>query len=242
MANEASDGVQRTSRNFKLVVLMAVVCFVLMVGSGVAVISSWQQVGQNQQRAELERELHERQERRAALQAMTIADFALVDQAGKVAIARDLDGHYTVLSFMFSHCTLACPIMSGNMYRLYLEGPAQVRFVSLSVDPVHDTPERLAEYAKNLGVSAPKWRMLSGPEKVVREVAASLGFDFQNDPATMIDMGDGRSMANIIHPTRLLLFGPDGRIIDSYSGVDRMEVDRLLMDLRTLPAVEVPGE
>jgi len=225
----------RGNTTIRVIMVLAGVSFLVMLIAGGALLTQQSRVGDEQQRAEMAMELERRAERRAALREMRLANFALVDQRGEAVTNRALEGRYTVLSFMFSYCTLACPIMSGNMYRVYTEGPAHVRLLSMSVDPVNDTPERLAEYAADLKVAAPKWRMLSGPEKVVREVARSLGFNFELDPSIMIDMGEGREMANIIHPTRFILFGPDGRIIDSYSGVERDDVERLLLDLRALP-------
>lgn len=231
----------RGNTTIKVLAVLAGVSFLAMLLAGWALLSQGSRAGAAQERAEMAMELERRAERRAALRAMQISDFALVDQRGEAVTQRALEGRYTVLGFMFSYCTLACPIMSGNMYRVYMEGPAHVRLLSMSVDPVNDTPERLAEYAANLKVAAPKWRMLSGPEKVVREVARSLGFGFELDPSIMIDMGDGREMANIIHPTRFILFGPDGKIIDSYSGMEREDVDRLLLDLRALPVPDGAG-
>lgn len=232
----------RGSMTIKVIALLAGVSFLAMVFAGWALLSQGSQAAEEQERAEMAMELERRAERRVALRNMQIADFALVDQRGEPVTQRMLEGRYTVLSFMFSYCTLACPIMSGNMYRVYMEGPPHVRLLSMSVDPVNDTPERLAEYAENLKVAAPKWRMLSGPEKVVMNVARSLGLGFELDPSIMIDMGDGREMANIIHPTRFILFGPDGKIIDSYSGMEREDVDRLLLDLRALPVPSEAGE
>jgi protein SCO1/2 len=222
------------------VVLLVVCSFLAMLGSGAALwLRSRGGQGGNSVDADIAAALAE--ERRAALRQMKVADFAMLDQTGQPVTARDLDGRYTVLSFMFTYCTLACPMMSGNLYRVQQEAPAHVQIVSLSVDPAHDTPQRLAEYAADLGAVAPRWRMLSGPEKVVRTVAESLGLTFFTDPSTLIDMGGGRTMANITHPTRFLLIGPDGHAIESYSGVDRTDVDRLIADLRALPAPPSAG-
>ncbi|MGP1347773.1 MAG: SCO family protein [Phycisphaerales bacterium] len=226
--------------------LLAALSFLVMVGAGAMLLFARDPDAADPSLGALSEEIERANARRAALREMEPAAFALIDQTGQPVTEAALRDRYTVMSFMFTYCTLACPLMMGNMYRVYTEAPPHVRLLSMSVDPVNDTPERLAEYARDLGVAAPKWRMLSGPEKVVRSVARSLGFDFETDASQMIDMGDGRRMANIVHPTRFLLFGPDGRIIDSYNGMDRDDVDRLLLELRALPAIadedDAPGE
>ena len=68
--------------------------------------------------------------------------------------AADLMGKWTVLSFGFTHCTLLCPIMDGQLYRLQgmMDDLDNVQFLTVSVDPEHDTVERLGDYSKQMGV------------------------------------------------------------------------------------------
>lgn len=163
---------------------------------------------------------------RPGMEGFSIPEFAMIDQDGRPADESVLDGQVTVLAFMFTHCELACPPITANMRRLYshLE-ETNVRFLSISVDPVNDTPEVLRAYAENLGVDTQRWRFLTGPEgEAGRVIAESLKFDVSEDPddANIIELPDGSTMRNIRHPTRLFLIGPDRRILDFCSPtVDR---------------------
>lgn len=175
--------------------------------------------------------------RRAHFRAVKIDDFELLDQHGNRFTRADLANgdRYTVLDFTFTHCTTACPIMNGSMLRIYDSmRDRPVQFISVSVDPVNDTPERLREHAGNLGVDGSRWKFLHGDHAVIMRIAESLGFRLTPDPSMVIPLPEGGSMVNIIHPTRFVLFGPDGAIIDSYRGMEEADVDRLIVELGEL--------
>lgn len=85
------------------------------------------------------------------------ADGALLDSTGKPVRLADLThGRITVLSFIYTRCAAAkaCPMATGVLMRLHRESgedaklAARLRLVSLSFDPVNDTPERMAAYSQ----------------------------------------------------------------------------------------------
>ncbi len=165
---------------------------------------------------------------------LSIPEFNLVDQDGKPADQSIFDGRVTVLSFVFTHCVLVCPMLTGRMYEQYenLAGTS-VRFVSISVDPANDTPERLRQYAAAFGVDHSRWRFLTGDAATIRRIASeSLKFDVSDDPdeSNRITLPDGESMANIRHPDRMILVGPDRRLIGLYS--PNFEDDRAALTAR----------
>ena len=165
---------------------------------------------------------------------LRIPEFSLVDQDGNPADQSIFDGQVTVLSFVFTHCVLVCPMLTGRMYEQYenLAG-TNVRFVSISVDPVHDTPQRLREYAASFGVDHSRWRFLTGDPETIRRIASeSLKFDISDDPdeANRITLPSGQTMANIRHPDRMILVGPDRRLIGLYS--PNFEDDRAALTAR----------
>jgi len=141
-----------------------------------------------------------------------------------------------VLDFMFSNCNMACPAMSQNMLDVaerIKQLPVQI--VSISVDPVHDTPMTLRAYAQSLGADESQWRFLSGDEATIRSIAVDgLGFSLEDDPANPIDLGDGRTMNNIAHPTRFILITPDVRVAGLYRGLEKRDLDRLVADLHRI--------
>jgi protein SCO1/2 len=167
---------------------------------------------------------------------LELPDFELVDQHGKLVTRDDVvgGGRWTVLDFMFTNCTLVCPIMSGNMLRVNeaIEDD-RVRFVSISVDPEHDTVRSLRAFGERLGADD-RWRFLATepgePDEILAGLGLALGID--SGPGSEITLKDGSTMQNIVHPVRFLVFNPRGEIVGSYRGTDAADVDRLIRDLR----------
>ncbi|HZW09100.1 MAG TPA: SCO family protein [Phycisphaerales bacterium] len=169
---------------------------------------------------------------RPGLEGLKIPDFSLVNQAGEPVDQSVLDGRVSVVAFIFTNCQLACPPMTGAMLRMYHAlGGAPVRFVSISVDPVHDTPERLTEYAARLSVDTGRWMFLTGGEgETARIVAESLKFAIAPDPddANLIPLPDGSTMRNISHPIKLFLVGPERQILDFCTPTIAEDLDRFV--------------
>lgn len=155
---------------------------------------------------------------RAGMEGYAVPKFNLVNQDAEPVTETIFDGKITILNFIFTNCITACPPMNANMSSIYanLKG-SPVQFVSISVDPLHDTPERLAEYAANLGVDTDRWMFLTGTEgEATRVCNESLKFEISEDPdaSNVIPLSDGKTMRNIRHPIKLFLIGPDREILD----------------------------
>jgi protein SCO1/2 len=123
----------------------------------------------------------------------------LVDAAGRpVALAGLLAGDGPVmLQFVFTTCPGVCPALSGLFAaaedRLAGDGAlAGVRLVSISIDPEHDTPERLADYARRLGAGE-RWTFLTGARDdvlaVQRAFDADRGGKMRHEPTTYLSAG-----------------------------------------------------
>lgn len=173
-----------------------------------------------------------------AYEGMQIIPFEMVDQNGNTQNQEILQGHWTVMSFMFTHCVLACPTLQGNVYRL-AESPSlsklPVRFVSISVDPKNDTVQRLNQYATDMGVDYERWKLLRGDEALVQHFMTALGFvppREDNNPDTQITLPDGSTMGNILHPNSFLVINPDGKVVGRYRGDDPEEIQQLAVDLQ----------
>ena len=104
----------------------------------------------------------------------------LVDQHGRSVRFYDdlLRGRAAVLHVMFTRCESICPPMLTNIAKLAdLLGDRlgdEVEILSITVDPAHDTPERLLEYSKAFGARE-GWRFLTGEVDDVRAVLEKLG-------------------------------------------------------------------
>jgi protein SCO1/2 len=106
-------------------------------------------------------------------------NLVLIDQDGRrLRFYEDLlDGRIAVINGFFGGCTASCPVVLNNLAalheRLAIEG-IDASFVSVTVDPDGDTPERLPAIAQRFGVAA-GWHLLSGAPDAVRQVLAKLG-------------------------------------------------------------------
>ncbi len=170
----------------------------------------------------------------AALAELRVLDFELTDDRGEPADESLFEGQVTILSFIFTRCPLACPGMTraGIEAQERLAGTG-VQLVSISVDPGHDTPEVLAAYAEERGIDRSNWRLLTGDEATVRRLAREgLRFLLEVDPGTQLPMPDGSTISNIAHPTKLILVGPDRRVLGLYDPPVPGEIDRLVADAR----------
>ena len=111
---------------------------------------------------------------------VTIPDVTLINQDGQpVNVARDLaPGKLLVMNFLFTTCKGVCPPMGLNFGQLQkrLAGRLgqDVNLVSVSVDPLTDTPERLKTWRRQFGASA-GWTLLTGPKRDVDHFLKALG-------------------------------------------------------------------
>jgi Uncharacterized conserved protein len=96
------------------------------------------------------------------------------DQRGTRRSFAALRGTPRVVAMIYTHCTATCPIAITEMKRIEAATPASVGLVLVSLDPDRDTPERLAAYAAERGLSGRRWTLLHGGAGVVRELAAVL--------------------------------------------------------------------
>lgn len=174
----------------------------------------------------------------AAYDTMRIIPFQMVDQNGNTATRDMLEGNWTVMSFMFTHCVLACPQLQGNMYRLAESNTlrdAPVRFVSVSMDPVNDTVDRLNTYAADMGVDYDRWKLLRGDQVLIQNFMMALGFIPPREDGNadnLITLPDGSTMGNILHPNSFLVINPQGEVVGRYRGDNPDEVAQLAIDLR----------
>ena len=174
----------------------------------------------------------------AAYESMEIVPFSMVDQNGNPIDNSELRGDWTVMSFMFTHCVLACPTLQGNMYRLAESQTLRdepVRFMSVSMDPENDTVERLNQYASDMGVDYERWKLVRGEPELIQEFMSSLGFippREDGNPNNLITLPDGSTMGNIIHPNSFLVINPEGQVVGRYRGDDPNEIEQLAIDLK----------
>ena len=128
-----------------------------------------------------------------------LLDHVLLDQHGnKVKFVSDVIGdRIVVMDFIYTTCTTVCPVISAVFGQVQSKLGDRlgddVVLVSVSVDPVRDTPQRLKAYSK-IHNAQPGWIWLTGNKRTMELVLDGLGAyttNFEDHPS-MVLIGDGR--------------------------------------------------
>jgi protein SCO1/2 len=161
----------------------------------------------------------------------TVPAFALTDQDGRPFGSADLAGRVWIASFIFTRCETVCPRVTAQVARVQARTrslePA-LHLVSFSVDPEHDTPARLAAYARAHGASPRMWTFVTGPADSVRQtIEKGLRVSVGQDPSDP-------SPAGISHGAHLVLVDGAGAIRGYYDPEAPDAVERLVRDAALL--------
>ena len=126
------------------------------------------------------------------------------DDGREVLLASELDdGRPVFLNFIYTTCTTICPLMSQSLAQLQQKlgaDAARVHFVSISIDPEQDTPERLRAYAAKFG-AGPQWQHYTGTVNASvaaqRTFGAYQGDKMAHDPLTLVRWAPGMPWTRI---------------------------------------------
>jgi protein SCO1/2 len=131
---------------------------------------------------------------------VNLTDTALLDQDGRnVRFKSDVIGERIVIvDFVYTSCTTVCPVLSAMLAQVQGKLGARVgrdiALVTLTVDPVRDTPARLKQHGGRIS-AGPGWSWLTGPQPQVEEVLKAFGAytpNFVNHPP-LVFVGDAKS-------------------------------------------------
>lgn len=152
-----------------------------------------------------------------------VAPFALTAQTGERFDSGALKGRLWIADFIYTTCKGPCPRMSHLMSQVNrrTQDVSGVSLVTFTVDPEHDTPEVLAEYAKRYNADSARWHFLTGTREELHRISRD---------SFKVGNVDG----SLNHSTRLVLVDREGRIRRYYGIEDGSPVDRILQDLQTL--------
>ena len=162
-----------------------------------------------------------------------VSDITLQNQLGQTVSLDQLKGKVTVIDFFFTHCASICPILTRNMRHLQdglktkdnMKGidTTFVQFVSLTVDPAHDSVEVLKKYADKYGINSDVWWLLTGPKKTIYDFALN---------ELKLGLQDSVSVdSNFVHTDYVVLLDKDRVIRGYYHGTDTAAIARLADDL-----------
>jgi protein SCO1 len=161
-------------------------------------------------------------------------DFTLVDTRNHGFRLSHIRGRVVLLSFIYTACTTTCPLLTHRMGllqdRLKRAGfwPRSASFLSVTVDPEHDSAPVLADYAERFDAVDPNWRFLRDEPARLRSVLAA--YDEWTKP-----LPDGE----LDHPARVYLIDRRGYIREIYA-LAFFDERQAFIDFRTLIAEPPP--
>jgi len=149
-----------------------------------------------------------------------VAPFTLTERSGQPFDSQQLEGHVWIASFFFANCPGACLRLNGAISELQKELAGEdVTFVSITVDPQHDTPEELAKFAPRYTVDPERWFFLTGDMADIEKLAQE---SFQV------------TVKQVTHSDRLILVDRQGKIRGTFRATDPTQVILLKQELKKL--------
>jgi protein SCO1 len=144
-----------------------------------------------------------------------VPNFVLTDQNGRRLQLSSFRGHFLFITFIYTRCPFPnyCPRTSHNFAEIYAdtakrpELASNVRLLSVSFDPAHDTPAVLRSYAASFqditATARPfaRWDFASTPKKELPAIAKFFGLYFSD------------TNGQIVHSLSTSLISPEGKIV-----------------------------
>jgi protein SCO1/2 len=156
-------------------------------------------------------------------------DFTLTDQDGKPFGSKQLRGKIWVADFVFTTCTGLCPVMTEQMHEFQkLTSESGIQMVSFSVDPEHDTPAALTQYARMNNADLSRWHFLTGDKEMLWNISNSM----------KLAVGKGDGSHQVMHSSHFLLVDGDGHVRGVYDYKNSGYLKQLVADANSLTTVK----
>ncbi|MCL6626819.1 MAG: SCO family protein [Alicyclobacillus shizuokensis] len=143
-----------------------------------------------------------------------VPHFRDTDEQGQPFSLSDLRGKVWMADFMFTNCTSVCPLTTAHMAKLQRrlrQAGVDAQLVSFTVDPSHDTPQRLRTYAAKYRADLTNWHFLTGysSQSITRFARDGFKAVIESIPKSN----------QYTHSTEFYLVGPDGKVVHVYDGL-----------------------
>jgi protein SCO1/2 len=154
-----------------------------------------------------------------------------LDQSGKKRAFADFKGSVVAVTFIYTKCPLPtfCPRMDRNFAQVQqtIKSDASlknVHLVTVSFDPITDTPPVLRKHARELNADLTRWTFLTGERDDIDKFSARFGVAVtraQDDPR------------DITHNLRTAIVDADGKLVKVYTG-NEWTPAQLIQDLKAV--------
>ena len=150
--------------------------------------------------------------------------FEFINQDGKMVTRDDMLGNIYIADFFFVTCPTICPKMATNMG--YIQNKfserKDLKFISITVNPEHDSVEVLKEYADKVHANTKSWSFLTGDKEKIYDLAFK-GFFVNADK-------DSIAPGGFLHSQMLILIDKKGHIRGYFDGTVYSEMKKDLTD------------
>ncbi|MEO9021063.1 MAG: SCO family protein [Ginsengibacter sp.] len=157
-----------------------------------------------------------------------VSNIHLTNQLGQRVSFDDLKGKIIVLDFFFTHCPTICPQLAISMKKLQNSFPNSdsiVQFISISIDPEHDSVQQLKKWAERFNVNPDSWWLLTGNRDSIYRFALS------EMKASVADVGVDTAF---VHTENFFLLDKNRVIRGWFNGLDSVAQAKLVRDIPLL--------
>jgi len=157
-----------------------------------------------------------------------VKNIQFTNQLGKKVSLDDLHGKIIVLDFFFTRCPSICPGLAKSMKRLqdsFVKNDSIVQFISISIDPVHDSVQQLRKFADHYNINHDTWWLVTGDKKEIYD------FALNEIKANIADPGVDTAF---IHTENFFLLDSNRIVRGFYNGFDTAKQETLVRDIPLL--------
>ncbi|MCX7744727.1 MAG: SCO family protein [Flavobacteriales bacterium] len=158
----------------------------------------------------------------------TIPPFSFIDQDGNIVTEKTVEGKVYIADFFFTTCPSICPKMGVTLQLVQekLKNEPQFMILSHSIDPEHDNPAVLKEYAKKLGANEHQWKFLTGNRDSIYTICEESYMAFAYE--------DANAEGGYLHSGFLVLVDQNRHIRGAYDGTRPEITDSIVADVKRL--------
>jgi protein SCO1/2 len=157
-----------------------------------------------------------------------VKNIEFTNQLGKKVSLDDLKGKILVIDFFFSRCPSICPGMARSMKRLqnsFVKNDSIVQFISISVDPEHDSVPQLRKFADRYNANHDTWWFVTGDKKEIYDFALN---------ELKAGLADTNVDSAFIHTENFFLLDTNRVVRGWFNGFDSVKQAQLVNDIPLL--------
>lgn len=150
------------------------------------------------------------------------------NQLGEHVSLSDLKGKIIVLDFFFTHCPTICPKLAIAMKKLQNSFPNNdsiVQFVSISIDPKHDSLQQLRKWARKFNINPDSWWLGTGNRDSIYNFALH---------EVKASVADATVDTAFVHTENFFLLDKDRVVRGWFNGLDSVAQSQLVRDIPLL--------